>query len=104
MKLPKKLLTDALPECLCDVCMQGDLEFFETCPGGEPGLRERLKNVLQNDFVRMTYTELVDLVRKDAKEGKVSSVPRTTVFGMLLSRLFSWVVLGGNGFPEVIPW
>ncbi|CAN0029693.1 unnamed protein product [Ectocarpus fasciculatus] len=61
----KYLVAYALGHC------QGDLEFFETCPGGEPGLRERLKNVLQNDFVRMTYTELVDLVRKDAKEGKV---------------------------------
>ncbi|CAN0267883.1 unnamed protein product, partial [Scytosiphon promiscuus] len=61
----KYLVAYALAHC------QGDLEYFETCPGGEPGLRERLKNVLQNDFVRMTYTELVDLVRKDAKEGKV---------------------------------
>lgn len=57
--------------CLCH--QQGDLEFFETCPGGEPGLRDRLRNVLQNDFVRMTYTELVELVRRDAKDGKVSS-------------------------------
>ncbi|CAN0565616.1 unnamed protein product, partial [Laminaria digitata] len=52
-----------------------DLEFFEKCPGGEPGLRDRLRNVLQNDFVRMTYTELVDLVRRDAKAGKVSRNP-----------------------------
>lgn len=59
----------------CVLPEQGDLEYFETCPGGEPGLRERLKNVLQNDFVRMTYTELVDLVRKDAKEGKVGRQP-----------------------------
>lgn len=64
---------------------QGDLQFFETCPGGEPGLRERLKNVLQNDFVRMTYTELVDLVRKDAKEGKVcGSVPLSLTVPFLL--------------------
>lgn len=34
-------------------------------------MRDRLKNVLKNDFVRMTYTELVELVRKHAKEGKV---------------------------------
>lgn len=30
-----------------------------------------MRNVLQNDFVRMTYTELVDLVRRDAEAGKV---------------------------------
>lgn len=49
----------------------------------------------------MTYTELVDLVRKDAKEGKVSSVPRTVECCV---HVVVMVVLGGNDFPEVVPW
>ncbi|CAN0470135.1 unnamed protein product, partial [Discosporangium mesarthrocarpum] len=61
----KYLVAYALEHC------QEDLEFFETFPGGEPGLRDRLKNVLHNEFVRMTYTELVDLVRRDAAAKKV---------------------------------
>lgn len=79
--LPRDSMMSRLTKQVLDCCVvwtcgvpQGDLQYFETCPGGEPGLRERLKNVLQNDFVRMTYTELVDLVRKDAKEGKVRCV------------------------------
>jgi asparaginyl-tRNA synthetase len=33
-----------------------DLEFFENSPHGEKGLRERLKNVLENEFkVRLSF-------------------------------------------------
>lgn len=74
--------------CSLSCAPQGDLQFFENCPGGEKGLRERLKNVLQNDFVRMTYTELVDLVRRDAKEGKVCDV----VFWLRRHRTASYIM------------
>ena len=37
-----------------------DLQYFESkdCPGGETDLRVRLRNVLDNDFVRITYTQV----------------------------------------------
>ena len=31
-------------------CCADDLEFFENSPEGEPGLRDRLRNVLENPF------------------------------------------------------
>jgi len=45
-----------------------DLEFFENSPHGEVGLRDRLKNVLDNPFKRLTYTEAIEVLQKAVKE------------------------------------
>eukprot|EP00640_Fibrocapsa_japonica_P000859 CAMPEP_0113952982 /NCGR_PEP_ID=MMETSP1339-20121228/90724_1 /TAXON_ID=94617 /ORGANISM="Fibrocapsa japonica" /LENGTH=691 /DNA_ID=CAMNT_0000961669 /DNA_START=229 /DNA_END=2306 /DNA_ORIENTATION=- /assembly_acc=CAM_ASM_000762 len=62
----KFLVAYALQHC------QEDLHFFENFPGGEKGLRDRLKNVLDNDFVRITYTQAIDLLQQEVKAGKVT--------------------------------
>lgn len=49
-----------------------DLKFFEDMEGGEKGLRERLMNVLQNPFKRITYTEAVELLQQEVAAGKVT--------------------------------
>ncbi|GKY92707.1 hypothetical protein MPSEU_000240900 [Mayamaea pseudoterrestris] len=46
-----------------------DLEFFENNPHGEAGLRDRLRNVLDNEFKRLTYTEAIELLQKAAADG-----------------------------------
>ena len=49
-----------------------DLHYFEhEYPQGEKGLRERLQNVADNEFARITYTEAVELLQKHIAEGKV---------------------------------
>lgn len=45
-----------------------DLEFFENSPHGEVGLRDRLKNVLENPFKRLTYTDAIEVLQKAVKE------------------------------------
>mmetsp|Transcript_15972 Transcript_15972/g.44171 ORF Transcript_15972/g.44171 Transcript_15972/m.44171 type:complete len:566 (+) Transcript_15972:187-1884(+) len=50
---------------------QEDLEFFENSPHGEVGLRDRLKNVLDNPFKRLTYTEAIEVLQKAVKEDGV---------------------------------
>jgi asparaginyl-tRNA synthetase len=48
-----------------------DLEYFEQgFPGGEAGLRDRLRNVLDNRFVRITYTQGVELLQQAVAEGR----------------------------------
>jgi len=49
-----------------------DLEFFESCPHGEVGLKERLKNVLDNPFKRLTYTEAIEVLQKAVSEDGVT--------------------------------
>lgn len=51
-----------------------DLELFEKVPGGEPGLRERLRNVLDNPFERITYTKVIELLQAEIKAGKVRRI------------------------------
>ena len=49
-----------------------DLHYFEhEYPMGEKGLRERLMNVLENDFAQITYTDAVQLLQTHISEGKV---------------------------------
>jgi asparaginyl-tRNA synthetase len=48
-----------------------DLEFFENSPHGEVGLRDRLKNVLDYPFKRLTYTEAIEVLQKAVKEDGV---------------------------------
>jgi len=48
-----------------------DLEFFENSPHGEVGLRDRLKNVLDNPFKRLSYTEAIEVLQKAVKEDGV---------------------------------
>lgn len=50
-----------------------DLYYFEhEYPMGEKGLRDRLLNVVQNDFAQITYTEAVALLQSEIKDGKVT--------------------------------
>jgi len=52
-----------------DNCMD-DLAYFEDeYPSGEKGLRERLRNVAESDFARITYTEAVELLQKEIASG-----------------------------------
>jgi len=60
----KHLIAHALAHC------QEDLEFLETFRGGEKGLRRRLTHVLESDFVRITYTEAIELLQKEVAAGK----------------------------------
>ena len=51
---------------------QDDLDYFENIyPAGEKGLSARLRNVVDNDFARITYTEAVELLQKKIAEGVV---------------------------------
>ncbi len=48
-----------------------DLHYFEhEYPQGEKGLQSRLRNVVDNDFARITYTEVIELLQAHIKEGK----------------------------------
>merc|ERR1719446_813284 len=60
------LAEDYLKYCVqyaLEVCAE-DLEFFEGHPAGEKGLRDRLRNVLESPFVRLPYTDAIDLLKK----------------------------------------
>ena len=47
-----------------------DLHYFEhEYPQGEKGLVDRLRNVVENDFAKITYTEAVDLLQKTNATG-----------------------------------
>lgn len=49
-----------------------DLHYFEhEYPAGEKGLVARLRNVLGNDFARITYTDAVALLQSEVAAGKV---------------------------------
>jgi asparaginyl-tRNA synthetase len=48
-----------------------DLAYFEDeYPMGEKGLRARLTNVVESDFAQITYTEAIDLLQREIKEGR----------------------------------
>jgi hypothetical protein len=63
----KYLVAYALQHC------DEDLQYFESkdCPSGEADLRTRLRNVLENDFVRITYTQAVELLEQHIAAGTV---------------------------------
>jgi asparaginyl-tRNA synthetase len=49
-----------------------DLHYFEhEYPQGEKGLQSRLRNVVENDFAKITYTEAIELLQAHIKDGKV---------------------------------
>jgi asparaginyl-tRNA synthetase len=49
-----------------------DLHYFEhEYPAGEKGLKDRLLNVLENDFARITYTDAVALLQSEIQKGNV---------------------------------
>lgn len=52
-----------------------DLKFFDLRV--EKGIIDRLKNVLENDFIRLTYTEAIDILLKPEhlKKGKFEEKP-----------------------------
>jgi len=54
----------ALIQHLFDHCNE-DMEFFDRLI--EKGLLERLKNALESDFARLTYTEAISLLEKSGK-------------------------------------
>lgn len=65
------LAEDYLKYCVqyaLEVCAD-DLEFFETHPAGEPGLRDRLRNVLESPFVRLPYTDAIAILEKAYADG-----------------------------------
>eukprot|EP00557_Chaetoceros_sp_GSL56_P012811 CAMPEP_0176484914 /NCGR_PEP_ID=MMETSP0200_2-20121128/4747_1 /TAXON_ID=947934 /ORGANISM="Chaetoceros sp., Strain GSL56" /LENGTH=785 /DNA_ID=CAMNT_0017881497 /DNA_START=99 /DNA_END=2458 /DNA_ORIENTATION=- len=65
------LAEDYLKYCVeyaLEMCAE-DLEFFENSPFGETGLRERLRNVLDNPFKRLTYTEAISILEKAYADG-----------------------------------
>lgn len=49
-----------------------DLELLETIPGWDDKLRDRLKNVLERPFKRLTYTEAVEILQEQVAKGAVS--------------------------------
>eukprot|EP00941_MAST-03F_sp_MAST-3F-sp1_P001001 g1001.t1 len=66
-----RLAEDYLKYCaqfVMDNCMS-DLEFFDKRV--EQGLIERLKNVVSNDFQKLTYTEAIDLLISHKRAKKV---------------------------------
>lgn len=47
-----------------------ELAYFEDeYPAGEKGLRARLRNVVENEFAQITYTEAVELLQKEIASG-----------------------------------
>jgi len=49
-----------------------DLEYFEEqYPQGEKGLRARLRNVVESDFARISYTEAIALLQAEIAAGNV---------------------------------
>lgn len=54
----------AMIQALLDKCPE-DMEFFDQFV--EKGLLERLKNALDNDFARLTYTEAIEILEKCGK-------------------------------------
>jgi len=48
-----------------------DMEFFEKRPGGEKGLIDRLKNVIETPFTRLEYTKAVEILLDHIKSKKV---------------------------------
>jgi asparaginyl-tRNA synthetase len=48
-----------------------DLSYFENeYPAGEKGLTDRLRNVLENEFARITYTDAVNLLQDEIRAGR----------------------------------
>jgi asparaginyl-tRNA synthetase len=48
-----------------------ELAYFEDeYPAGEKGLRDRLRNVVDNDFAQITYTAAIELLQRDIAAGK----------------------------------
>lgn len=73
LEMDINLAEDYLKYCVeyaLEMCAE-DLEFFENSRYGEEGLRDRLKNVLDNPFKRLTYTEAIDILQKAVKEDGV---------------------------------
>ena len=49
-----------------------DLEYFENeYPAGEKGLTSRLRNVIENDFAQITYTEGIEILQREISSGNV---------------------------------
>jgi asparaginyl-tRNA synthetase len=67
------LAEDYLKYCVqyaLEMCAN-DLEFFENSQFGEKGLRDRLRNVLDNPFKRLTYTEAIEILKQAHTSGEV---------------------------------
>eukprot|EP00554_Chaetoceros_debilis_P000666 CAMPEP_0194086750 /NCGR_PEP_ID=MMETSP0149-20130528/22315_1 /TAXON_ID=122233 /ORGANISM="Chaetoceros debilis, Strain MM31A-1" /LENGTH=777 /DNA_ID=CAMNT_0038769917 /DNA_START=92 /DNA_END=2425 /DNA_ORIENTATION=+ len=65
------LAEDYLKYCVqyaLEMCAE-DLEFFENNPYGEEGLRDRLRNVLDSPFQRLTYTEAIKILEEAHANG-----------------------------------
>ena len=65
----KYIITYVMEEC------PEEMQFFNSFV--DKGLIERLNNVVSNDFVRLTYTEAIELLEKAAKDGRKFEYPIT---------------------------
>ena len=65
----KYIITYVMEEC------PEEMQFFNSFV--DKGLIERLNNVVSNDFVRLTYTEAIELLEKAAKGGRKFEYPIT---------------------------
>ena len=73
LKMDMALAEDYLKYCVWYALThnQDDLMLLEKIPAGESGLRDRLRNVLENPFQHITYTEAIELLERDMACGKV---------------------------------
>jgi len=65
------LAEDYLKYCVkyaLEMCAE-DLEFLENSEHGEKGLRDRLRNVIDNPFKRLPYTEGIEILKKAVEDG-----------------------------------
>lgn len=71
LEMDINLAEDYLKYCVhyaLEMCGE-DLEFLEQSEHGEKGLRDRLQNVLDHPFKRLTYTEAIDVLAKAYTDG-----------------------------------
>ena len=67
-----------------DTCPQ-DIAFFNQFV--DKGLVDRLNNVVNSDFARVTYTEAVELLKKNNENFEYTSPPELRI--LLLPRMYS---------------
>jgi asparaginyl-tRNA synthetase len=66
MRLAEDLLKYLIRKVLMD--RREDVEFLATRPDTAPGLVERLQAVLDDDFVRLDYTEAVEILQNSGRQ------------------------------------
>ena len=49
-----------------------DIQYFASIPMGEEGLEDRLRNVLDSEFVRLSYTDAIEILIDHVTRGEVT--------------------------------